>query len=224
MCGRYTLYATGEALWEEFDLEGEPEVIPPRYNVAPTQDVIVVGRREGRAPRLGRLRWGLIPPWAKDPGIGAKMINARSESLADKPAFRRAYARRRCLVVADGFYEWKKLPGGAKQPMYVSLASGRPFGFAGLWESWAGPDGEKIFSCAIVTGDARGAIADIHPRMPLIVRPEDRAAWLDPAPRSSEVLAPLLARCLHEELRARPVSTRVNKVDHDGPENLEPPR
>jgi len=222
MCGRYTLYATGEALWEELDLEGEPETIPRRYNIAPTQDVVVVGRREGRGNRLGHLRWGLVPSWAKDPSIGSRMINARSESLADKPAFRSAYAKRRCLVVADGFYEWKKLPDGKKQPVHVALRSGRPFGFAGLWEAWKGPDGAKLFTCTIVTGEAKGAIADIHHRMPLILRPEDRAAWLDPRPREPEALAPLLERSLYEELRATPVSTRVNKVTNDGPENLEP--
>ncbi len=193
-----------------------------RFNIAPTQEVPVVGRRAGRGPRLGTLRWGLIPSWAKDLSVGSKMINARSETLSEKPSFRKAFRERRCLVVATGFYEWRRGADGKKQAMYIRRPDARPFGFAGLWERWRSPSGTVVHSCAIITATAEGALASVHHRMPLVVQPEDRARWLDPDHRDLDGLRALLARSRDETLRPIEVSSRVNSVAHDGPENIAP--
>src|ERR671916_3384872 len=163
MCGRYTLSTPAGRLAEEFRLDDAVE-IPPSYNVAPTQQVATVLEEEGR--HLEMLRWGLVPSWADDPGIGARMINARSETAAEKPSFRSAFRERRCLIPADGFYEWKR-ENGAKQPYYFHMQEGRPFAFAGLWESW-NREGE-IRSCAILTTQANDVVGEIHERMPVIL-------------------------------------------------------
>lgn len=219
MCGRYTMASPEEWIREEFELPALPEDFRPRYNIAPTQDVLaVVVGPEG--PRAGWLRWGLVPSWAKDESIGNKLINARAETVAEKPSFRSAFARRRCLLVADGFYEWMK-EGNAKVPMYVRLRSGRPFAFAGLWERWRRPDGESVATCTIVTTTACDEIAHIHPRMPVILPPEARAAWLDPhAP--PERLAALLRPYAGGDLEAYAVSPLVNSPANDLPECREP--
>lgn len=167
MCGRFTLRVPAAELVEIFRLLRRPDV-QPRYNIAPTQPVAVV-RRIDRGRELSMLRWGLVPSWAKDPKIGARMINARAETVATKPAFRTALRRRRCLVPADGFYEWAKSAGGTKQPHYITRRDGRPFAFAGLWESWDGPDGSSIESCTIVTTEANDLVGRIHDRMPVIL-------------------------------------------------------
>ena len=164
----------------------------PNYNVAPTQEVpAVVAGNGGGERRLEMLRWGLIPSWADDPGIGARMINARSETVAEKPSFRPAFKERRCLIPADGFYEWQKTNGG-KQPHYIRMKNGRPFAFAGLWESWKG-DGNEIRSCTILTTNPNDIAGEIHNRMPVILPPEGYEVWLDPDVRETDQLLSLLA-------------------------------
>lgn len=225
MCGRYTLSADAGSLWQELDLEGTPadlEGMPPRYNIAPTQQVPVV---VDRAPRkLVALRWGLVPFWAKDPSIGSRMINARAESVADKPAFKRLFASRRCLVAADGFYEWRRDGEGKKPkktPVHIRLASGRPFTFAGLWDAWKQPDGTPLRTFTIITTRASASIAHIHDRMPVIVSPDDRRRWLD-READPEDLHGLLGPHPPEELVHWEVSTVVNAPANDVPECIEP--
>jgi len=218
MCGRYTLAVDADDLWEEFDLEDGPDDLAPRFNVAPTQRVAAIA---DRAPRsLVMLRWGLIPFWAKDPSIGNRMINARAETLADKPAFRQAFAKRRCLVLADGFYEWKR-EGRIKTPVHIRLRSKRPFAFAGLWESWRDPAGDPIESCTIVTTRPSLVIAPIHDRMPAILDRSARARWLDPA-ATREELTGLLLPFPSEELDHYVVSRLVNSPANDTPGCVEP--
>ena len=178
MCGRFTIFADPARLAERFQAALPPDGLSPRYNAAPTQQLPVILNDD--QPAIQLLRWGLIPFWAKDPSIGSRMINARSETLVDKPAFRAAFKKRRCLVLADGFYEWLQTPQG-KQPMRITLASGEPFAMAGLWESWDAPDGSLLRTFTIVTGDPNDLVAPIHNRMPAILLPEHEAIWLDNA-------------------------------------------
>lgn len=189
----------------------------PRYNVAPTQEIgaVVV---EGGQRLLKRLRWGLVPRWADSPAVGAHMINARVETVAQKPAFREAFAQRRCLIPADGFYEWRKEPGGkGKTPMCIQLRDRAVFAFAGLWERWRGPDGRKFETCAIITVPANEKVAPIHDRMPAILRREDEAAWLDPAVTDPRQLLALLEPLPAESMVMRVVSPRVNRPEVDEP-------
>jgi putative SOS response-associated peptidase YedK len=193
-----------------------PEDLVPRYNIAPTQAVITVTDEGER--RLEQMRWGLIPSWAKDAKIGSSLINARAETLAEKPAFRSAFKRRRCLIPADSFYEWAAGSGGRKQPMRVALASGEPFAFAGLWEEWTPRDGPDtpIRTCAIVTCAPNELMARFHHRMPVILQgPEAEAAWLDPAVSDPEVLQATLVPYPAEAMVAYPVSDLVNNVRND---------
>ena len=226
MCGRYTLTAPGDVLAELFGLDEWPEV-EARYNVAPTQEVAAVRVDEpGGGRRFVTLKWGLIPPWADDPAIGNKMINARSESVAEKPAFRSSFKRKRCLVLADGFYEWQKVEGGKKQPWYFRLESGEPFAFAGLWSSWNKGSGQSdrgpIESCTILTTDANPLVRKVHPRMPVILDPEEYDVWLDPAIEDRERLEAALDPLDVEKMIAYPVSTRVNSPANDEPSVIEP--
>jgi putative SOS response-associated peptidase YedK len=228
MCGRYGLALTSEQLAEvlELDVSNVPE-IRPRYNIAPTQPAPVVG--VGReAPRgVSLLRWGLIPWWAKDRRIGARLINARSETADDKPAFRDAFAERRCLVPADGFYEWQKLAAAAgakprKQPWHIQLADGDPFAFAGLWERWRDPEtADKVFTFTILTTQPNALVRPMHGRMPVILPRETWDAWLDPATPATE-LRGLLVPLPAERMTAWPVATLVNYVGNDAPELREP--
>ena len=192
----------------------------PNYNVAPTQEVpAVVAGNGGGDRRLEMLRWGLIPSWADDPGIGARMINARSETVAEKPSFRRAFKERRCLIPADGFYEWQKTNGG-KQPHYIRMKNGRPFAFAGLWESWKG-DGNEIRSCTILTTNPNDIAGEIHNRMPVILPPEGYEVWLDPDVRETDQLLSLLAPYPPSDMEAYPVSRRVNSPSNNEPSCVE---
>lgn len=219
MCGRFSLATDPGALFEEFGLH-PPADWRPRYNVAPTQDVLAVGMgRAGR--RMGVLRWGLVPPWAPDPSVGSRMINARSETVATRPAFRDAFRYRRCLVLADGFYEWMGEGRGPRQPVHVRLASGAPFALAGLWARWRAATGQPLATCAIVTTDAAPAIAAVHDRMPVILGLRDREEWLgtDAPP---ERLLKLLRPYPGDDLVWHPVSTLVNSPSNDGPECLAP--
>jgi putative SOS response-associated peptidase YedK len=211
MCGRFTIFADPERLAERFQASLPADGLQPRYNAAPTQHLPVI-LNEG-APAIQRLQWGLIPFWAKDPSIGSRMINARAETLVEKPAFRAAFKKRRCLVLADGFYEWMQTPGG-KQPMRISLASGEPFAMAGLWETWDAPDGSPLRTFTIITGEPNELVAPIHNRMPAILLPEHEAIWLDNAAEPAiwqDILRPYPA----ERMAAYPVSRRVNFVGND---------
>ncbi len=226
MCGRYSLTTPVQGLRQLFDFRELPN-LPPRYNIAPTQAVLTVRRGDGLkdqdaaegAPRAAICRWGLIPSWAKDTGIAAKMINARSETVREKPAFRKAFQRRRCLLPADGFYEWKLIEG-KKQPFRIRFDDGEPFAFAGLWERWQDPEGSEIESCTILTTDAAPAIAEIHHRMPVILDRDAFATWLGaPQDAAESLLGPYQGA---RRLEAYPVDRRVNDVRNDDAELLEP--
>jgi putative SOS response-associated peptidase YedK len=226
MCGRYTLTAPGDVLAELFGLDEEPEA-EARYNVAPTQEVAAVRADEdGGGRRFVRLKWGLVPPWADDAAIGNRMINARAESAAEKPAFRASFKRKRCLVLADGFYEWQKVEAGRKQPWYFRLGSGGPFAFAGLWSSWTkggpGPARGPLESCTILTTEANPLVRKVHPRMPVILDPESYDLWLDPEVSDRERLESALGPLDPSRMLAYPVSTRVNSPANDDPSVIEP--
>lgn len=214
MCGRFTLTADQKKLAESFAGVEIPEGLTARYNIAPSQPVAVIANN--RPDRLEFFQWGLIPSWAKEPAIGNKMINARGETLAEKPSFKTAYKRRRCLVPADGFYEWRKNPGSkSKTPLYIRVHEGQPFAFAGLWESWHSPEGDNILSCTIITTAPNDFMAEIHNRMPVILAPEAYDLWLDPAERSPAELDSLLKPCPAAWLSAYPVSTTVNSPTNE---------
>ncbi len=215
VCGRYSLSMTPEEVVKALACEGPPPGHPPRWNVAPTQPVIVAVVTNERVRRLREMRWGLVPSWAKDPAIGNRMINARAETLAVKPSFRDAYRRRRCLIVADGFYEWRK-EGDRKQPVWIHPVDGGLLTFAGLWDTWRSPDGVVVDFCTIVTCAANDLIGAFHERMPVILPPEARDLWLDPEPRRPEELADLLVPCPSGLLAIRPVSTLVNSPAREG--------
>lgn len=221
MCGRFTLTAEVNALQDAFPWLNIPPEITPRYNIAPTQPVAVVPN-DGKQ-RLDYFNWGLIPSWAKDPEIGSRMINARSETLAEKPAFRTAFRRRRCLVLADGFYEWQKQPGSkSKIPMYIRLSSKEPFAFAGLWEIWNSKDGSSILSCTIITTEPNELMKDIHNRMPVILPEDAYQRWLEPGEKSPAQLSALLTPFPAERMTAFPVSTLVNNPRNDTPQCVAP--
>jgi putative SOS response-associated peptidase YedK len=205
MCGRYTLFKIDQILQAFPWIHETPPGLFERYNIAPTEGVLAVANN--RPDRIEHFHWGLIPSWAKDRKIGNRMINARAETLAEKPAFRNALRRRRCLVPADGFYEWKKDPGvKTKTPMHIRLKSGDIFAFAGLWETWRSPDGSVIPSCTLITTQPNELMADIHDRMPVILRPEDYQRWLDPLERDTGELVELLKPYPAAEMQARPVA------------------
>jgi putative SOS response-associated peptidase YedK len=220
MCGRFTLRSPASEVAEHFELSEAPE-LRPRYNVAPGQDVAVVRAESAERRILEPRRWGLVPRWAKDPGIGSRMINARSETAADKRAFSAALRRRRCLIPADGFYEWSGA-AGQRVPFHLALEHDGLFGMAGLYESWLGPGGALVESCSILTRDADASVRAIHERMPVILSPSAYAAWLDPEPLEPDALRALLETPRADLLQLNPVSTRVNRVEFDDPECLEP--
>lgn len=218
MCGRYTITVTLEELMEIFDLEDATGIGPyrPRYNIAPTQMVPAIIAHEGRN-RIGELRWGLIPQWAKDDKVGFQTINAKAETIIEKPAFRTPFMRKRCLIPADGFFEWKK-DGSAKQPYRIVLKDRKLFAMAGLYDTWINPDGQKISSCTIITTTPNELMADIHNRMPVILRREDEAAWLDRANQDTEQLLSLLKPYASDLMKAYRVSSAVGNVRNDSPE------
>src|SRR3954453_23650700 len=216
MCGRYTLTTSGEDLALAFDLPELP-FLPPRYNRAPTQAAAIVRVTEPGGPRhLDLLKWGLIPYWAKEASIGNRMINARSEGVAEKPAYKFSFKKKRCLVAADGFYEWKK-EGKAKQPYLIHRKDGKPFAFAGLWSTWRNPEqgGALVETFTILTTDANDLLRPLHDRMPVIVDPENFDLWLDPRQEDAAVLQPLLIPHASEGFEAFPVSRNVNSPAHD---------
>jgi putative SOS response-associated peptidase YedK len=215
MCGRYTLHHDLSAIATEFHVAPSLQTAP-RYNVAPSQEVVSV--LQNGAAHLEWLRWGLIPSWAKEESIGSKMINARAESVAEKPSFKRLLPSKRCLVVADGFYEWKQEGRGPKIPMYITLKDDELFAFAGLWDTWKNPDGQVIRSCTIITTEANELIAPIHNRMPVILPQNAREIWLDSALHDDNVLLPLLAPYPSDQMTVRPVSRLVNDPRREGAE------
>ena len=219
MCGRFALWSLMRALAEEFDLEGADFEMTPRYNIAPTQPVHVIARRDG-ADRLVEMRWGLVAPWSKELSSRAP-INARAETAAEKPTFRSPLRRRRVLVPADAFYEWRKT-GGRKVPMAIALRSRAPMALAGIYDVWRQPGGPALESFAILTTAANALMAPIHDRMPVIVPRGARARWLDPEVQEPARLSDVLAPYPASEMEAHQVSTRVNSPANDGPELLEP--
>lgn len=222
MCGRFTLRTSASQLAQFFELCREPE-LAPRYNIAPSQLVAAIRFEEDRTPReMVMLRWGLIPSWAKDRKIGNRMINARADTVATKPAFRAAFKRRRCLIPADGFYEWKKLDAQQKQPFYITRPDGGPFAFAGLWEHWQGEAGPAVESCTIITTEANEVMEELHDRMPVILDEADYDRWLAPGRGDREKLLSLLRPCPHDVLRFIPVDTLVNNPRNNVPACIEP--
>ena len=214
MCGRFTLATPAQEVAEHFGL-GEVPALSPRYNIAPAQSIAVVRRSESdEVPLLEFRRWGLIPSWAKDPGIGSRMINARLETAAEKPAFRAPFRRRRCLVPADGFYEWKPHPK-RRRPHHVRLATGELFGLAGLFESWKSPEGESVGSCTLLTTAASPAMSPLHDRMPILVDPEHYRSWLDPDLQDPDAILSLTRSSISEGLVFHPVGFRVNNPRND---------
>jgi len=218
MCGRFILTAAPDSLARLFGVTGARLNFPPRYNIAPTQSVPVI-RRDGAARHFAMLRWGLVPSWAKDAKGAAHMINARGETVADKPAFRVAFCKRRCLVPADGFYEWPTIgEDRPKHPFLFTMRDGASFAFAGLWEAWNAPGGEILESFTIINTAANAVMAKYHDRVPIVLDPKDYEAWLDPAydPR------PLIKAPPSEWFKVVPVSTHVNAVRHDDSQCIAP--
>jgi len=215
MCGRFTYLLSWSEIVALYGLTAVTEMAPdwkPRFNAAPTQTMPVIRLNAAGKRELAALRWGLVPSWSKDPAMGAKLINARAETVAEKPAFRSAFKLRRCLVPADGFYEWRKLPGGGKQPYRITMADGAPFAFAGLWERWSkGPEPLETFT--IITTTANSLVAPIHDRMPVIIDAADHDAWLEA--RDTAIPMALLRPYPAERMTAYPVSTRVNSPRND---------
>ncbi len=219
MCGRFTLRTSPQEVAKTFGLLDVPDY-RLRYNVAPTQQVLTITLRDGK--RQGSIRcWGLVPSWADDPKIGYRLINARADTVASKPSFRSAFKRSRCLVVADGFYEWKKgVDAKTKQPFYIRLKKDRPFAFAGLAERWS-RNGETIESCTLITTDPNELMAEIHDRMPAILPADDYDLWLDPEFEGKEKLVSLLRPYPADEMTAYPISTLVNSPKNDVPACIE---
>ncbi len=219
MCGRFTLISSVSDLQLRFGFAMEPTWVGPRYNIAPTQQVLAVtndGTRQGEM-----MRWGLVPSWAKDIKIGNRMINAVSETAATKPAFRSAFRRRRCLVLADGFFEWRK-EGKKRVPLYFTQKSGEPMAFAGLWENWKSAEDEWVRSCTILTTAANSFIEPVHNRMPVILSAETEPLWLDPMTETPTNLEPLLVPAPPELLEVREVSPVVNNARSEGPDCIAP--
>jgi len=221
MCGRFTLTVNPADLQDTFNDFNFPEKFAPRFNIAPSQPVLAIPNDEKYTADF--FVWGLIPMWAKDPEIGNRLINARGETLAEKPSFRGSYRHKRCLILSDGFYEWKSFGGRkTKTPYYIHMQDRKPFAIAGLWDHWESPDGSSIKSCTIITTTPNELMESIHDRMPVILHPRDYAKWLNPAPQTPENLQPLIKPFPAEAMTAYSVSTLVNKVANDTPELVVP--
>lgn len=221
MCGRFTLTVDPADLQQAFPDVTFPIQRQPRFNIAPTQPVLVLPNNNSLAADY--FIWGLIPSWASDPSIGARLINARAETFAEKPSFRGSYKYKRCLIFADGFYEWQSHPEQkTKIPHYIHLATRQPFALAGLWDEWHAPDGSLVKSCTIITTGPNQLLSSLHNRMPVILPPSARAQWLDPSPQKPEALQSLLNPYPSEEMRLHPVSTLVNSPANDRAELVTP--
>ena len=215
MCGRYSLAADLEDIQRRFELFDSDLTYSPKYNIAPTQPVLAVTNHNGR--RASYMRWGLIPSWANSASVGNRLINARAETVAARPSFRTALARRRCLVIADGFYEWQRA-GNARRPLRVAMKSGEPFAFAGLWDSWRDPGGDIVRSCTIITTEPNELLRPIHKRMPVILRRELESFWLDHDVEDPFALGNILGPYPAEAMQAYEVSSLVNRPSNEGPE------
>lgn len=220
MCGRYTITVLLEEIFGRFGIEPLPYEYLPRYNVAPGQAVHAIIEHQGRR-RIGTLRWGLIPSWAKDEKIGFKTINAKAETLQEKPSFRGAFQRKRCLIPADSFYEWKKTENGDKQPMRIMRKDRKLFAMAGLYDTWISPEGNKISTCTIITTPPNELVLPIHNRMPAILDPQNEALWLDRNVSDPRILSELLVPYPAEQMTVYPVNPRVGQVANDDPDCIE---
>lgn len=222
MCGRFVGFRPLEELIECFPIDVSEIDASENFNVAPTQEILAIVRHDGQN-HLDKLHWGLVPFWAKDKTIGSRMINARSETVASKPSFRTAFRKRRCLILADGFYEWQG-EKGHKQPMFITLPDGSPFAFAGLWEVWdnKGKAPSPYRSCTILTREASESFRPIHHRMPVILKAEAYGSWLDSVNQDADALQEIIQKQIYTELSSVPVSKQVNSVKNNGPENIQP--
>jgi putative SOS response-associated peptidase YedK len=224
MCGRFTLTFAHDNAWQDFakifGLDAAPDY-PPRYNIAPGQAIATITQDAKAKRQLQQMRWGLIPSWAKDPAIANKLINARGETISEKPSFRNAFKRRRCLIPADGFYEWQRIEK-RKQPYYFYGDEHQPFAIAGLWEHWQSADGDEIRTCTIITTTANPLMETVHDRMPVILEPADYDLWLQPEPTDPHLLQSLLKPYPTEHLHCHPVSPKVNRPEFDTPECIAP--
>jgi putative SOS response-associated peptidase YedK len=223
MCGRYTLHHKPKDIGERFGVEPVEEFLAPRYNIAPSQIVPVIRRPQSGDDlrEMAGCKWGLIPFWARDPKIGNNLINAKAETISEKPSFKQAFTKRRCLIPADGFYEWQKRGKEPSQPIYVRRRDGGLFAFAGLWEAWKTPEGETLETCTIITVEPNELISKIHHRMAAILKPGDEAAWIDSKSEVDDLLR-LLRPYDSDVLEAIPVSRAVNSPAHDRPECIAP--
>ena len=215
MCGRFDLHSEMVTILKAFKVDRFAGDYHGSYNIAPSRQIVIV-KDDGKRHLL-QCRWGFLPSWAKDPSMGYKMINARAETVAEKPAFRDAFQRQRCLVVADGFYEWRK-KGKLKIPVYIRLKSQSPMGFAGLYNTWVSPDGEEVCTCTIITTEANDLLAPLHDRMPVIISRDKEDVWLDRHITDKERLIPLLTSFPSEDMELYEVSSLVNKPDYDSAE------
>jgi putative SOS response-associated peptidase YedK len=221
MCGRFTLTVNPADLQDAFEQFTFPARFAPRFNIAPSQPVLAIPNDDKAAADF--FIWGLIPMWAKDPSIGSRLINARSETLAEKPSFRGSYRHKRCLILADGFYEWKTFGGRkTKTPYFIHMHDRKPFAMAGLWDHWESPEGSSLKTCTIITTAPNELMQSIHDRMPVILHPRDYGKWLDPAPQTPERLQLLLKPYPADAMTAYQVSTLVNKVTNDLPKLVVP--
>ncbi|MEH7356967.1 SOS response-associated peptidase [Neobacillus drentensis] len=222
MCGRFTLTATFEEIINRFDIQSflEEELYSPSFNIAPSQSVLAV-INDGRVNRMGLLKWGFVPPWAKDLSIGNKMINARAETISEKPSFRNAFKKKRCIVIADSFYEWKRHEDKTKTPMRIKLKSNELFAMAGIWEGWKSPDGKTLYTCSVITTGPNELMKDIHDRMPVILKREDEKIWLDPGISDTTSLKPLLVPFDENEMETYEVSSLVNSPKNNSIELIQ---
>ncbi|MBP3040593.1 SOS response-associated peptidase [Bacillaceae bacterium Marseille-Q3522] len=222
MCGRFTITVSVKEIINRFEIQQfvQEQLFSPSFNVAPGQKILAV-INDGSKNRLGYLKWGLVPPWAKDEKIGYKMINARAETLADKPSFRHALKKRRCLIVADSFYDWKLQDPDTKVPMRIKMKSNELFAMAGLWESWKSANGKIVYSCTIITTEANELMKDIHDRMPVILKKEDEERWLDPSISDTAILMKILKPYDAEKMEAYEVSTDINSAKNNFPELIQ---
>jgi putative SOS response-associated peptidase YedK len=219
MCGRFALFSPAEVVAGEFGLDAPPP-LAARYNIAPTQPVLAIRQGADGRPQSTFFQWGLIPGWDKELRMAGKLINARSETAAEKPSFRAALRYRRCIIPADGFYEWQKM-NGRKQPYFIRHRDERPLAIAAIWEHWQGADGSEFETCALLTTSANELMRPLHERMPVLLEPEDYGLWLDTAVQKSDQIQHLLRPCPADLMRAYPVSTHVNNVRNDDPRCIE---
>jgi putative SOS response-associated peptidase YedK len=222
MCGRFTLTATFEEIIDRFDIAAflEEENYAPSFNIAPSQAVLAV-INDGKSNRMGFLKWGLVPPWAKDAAIGHKMINARAETISEKPSFRTAFKKKRCLVIADSFFEWKRHEDNSKTPMRIKLKSDDLFAMAGIWEAWKSPEGKTLYTCSVITTGPNELMKDIHDRMPVILKPDDEKIWINPTISDANELNKLLVPFDENLMETYEVSSLVNSPKNNSVELIQ---